>query len=287
MGNLYAVDSGGKTVPNVSAFKYGPQANAVSGISSSIPLFASDFNNLQPRVGAAWDVRGKGRTVLRAAWGMYTDRYFQRLFDFGVLNPPYAKSALLTFFPFPKGGQIPLNTGLPPQGRFVDPGLHNPTTYRYSGALEQRIFSNTSVTVSYVGLRATGLFRWQEPNGLGSVPQAARPDPRFARYRYTDNSGDSVYNSFQTFARHRFSKGIDFTVSYAYGRSLDTIRRMSGIIHSATLRPAWRSSLRSSTSMAAPRPAFRATRPAGHLTLSSPNEAIPISISAITSRSAT
>ncbi|MCU1325674.1 MAG: TonB-dependent receptor plug [Bryobacterales bacterium] len=222
MGNLYAVDSAGKTVPNVSAFKYGPQANAVSGISSSVPLFASDFNNLQPRVGAAWDVRGKGRTVLRAAWGMYTDRYFQRLFDFGVLNPPYAKSALLTFFPFPKGGQIPLNTGLPPQGRFVDPGLHNPTTYRYSGALEQRIFSNTSVTVSYVGLRATGLFRWQEPNGLGSVPQAARPDPRFARYRYTDNSGDSVYNSFQTFARHRFSKGIDFTVSYAYGRSVDT-----------------------------------------------------------------
>jgi hypothetical protein len=222
MGNLYATDSAGKIVPGVGAFRNGPVANAVSGIGGKVPLFGRDLNNFQPRAGIAWDIRGKGRTVVRAAWGMYTDRFFQRLFDFGVLNPPYAKSALLTFFPFPKGGQIPLNTGLPPQGRFVDPGLQNPMTYRYSGALEQRIFSNTSITVSYVGLRATKLFRWNEPNGLGSVPQAARPDSRFARYRYTDNSGDSVYNSFQTFARHRFAKGVDFTVSYTYGHSVDT-----------------------------------------------------------------
>ena len=222
MGNLYAVDSSGKIIPNVSPFQFGPQANKLSGISDSVPFFGSDRNNWQPRLGVAWDVRGKGRTVVRAAWGIYTDRYFQRLFDFGVLNGPYAKSVLLTFLAFPKGGQIPLDTNLPPQERFVDPSLRNPTTYRYSGAIEQRLFSNTTVTVSYIGLRATGLFRWEEPNGLGSVPQAARPDPRFARYRYTDNAADSVYNSFQTFARHRFAKGVDFTVSYSYGRSVDT-----------------------------------------------------------------
>lgn len=222
MGNLYATDSSGKFVPGVSAFQFGKTSNAVSGISSKLPLFGNDLNNFQPRAGVAWNIRGKSVTVLRASWGMYSDRYFQRLFDFGVLNPPYAKSALLTFFPFPKGGQIPLNTGLPPQGRFVDPGLRTPMTYRYSGALEQRISADTSVTVSYVGLRATGLFRWEEPNGLGSVPQAARPDSRFARYRYTNNTGDSVYNAFQTYARHRFAKGIDFTVSYSYGNSVDT-----------------------------------------------------------------
>ena len=78
------------------------------------------------------------------------------------------------------------------------------------------------MTVAYAGLRATGLYRWLEPNGLGSVPQAARPDQRFARYRYTDNSADSIYHSLQMFARHRFSKGIDFTVAYTYGNSVDT-----------------------------------------------------------------
>jgi hypothetical protein len=96
------------------------------------------------------------------------------------------------------------------------------TTHRVSAALERRVASQTSVTVACAGLRATGLYRWTEPNGLGSVPQAARPDSRFARYRYTDNSGDSLYHSLQLFARHRLSRGIDFTVSYTYGNSIDT-----------------------------------------------------------------
>jgi len=222
MGNLYAVDGSGNLLPGVGAFQNGPRANRVASVADDRPLFNSDRNNWQPRVGVSWNVRGDGNTVLRAAWGVYTDRFFQRLFDFGVLNPPYAHNSLFTFLPFPPGAKIPTDTSGPPGGRFVDPGLRNPTTYRFSGAVERKIAAQTSVTVAYAGLRATGLYRWTEPNALGSVPQTARPDPRFARYRYTDNSADSVYHSLQTFARHRFSKGIDFTVSYTYGRSIDT-----------------------------------------------------------------
>lgn len=222
MGNLYAVDGNGNPLSGVSAFQNGPLTNKVISITSDRPLFNSDRNNWQPRVGIAWNVRGSGTTVLRAAWGVYTDRFFQRLFDFGVLNPPYAHNSLFTFLPFPPGARIPIETSGPPGGRFVDPGLRNPTTYRFSAAIERKLAQQTSITVAYSGLRATGLYRWIEPNALGSVPQAARPDSRFARYRYTDNSADSIYHSLQTFARHRFSKGIDFTVAYTYGKSVDT-----------------------------------------------------------------
>jgi hypothetical protein len=65
-------------------------------------------------------------------------------------------------------------------------------------------------------------YRWAEPNGLGGVPQTARPDKRFARYRYTDNAADALYDSLQTYARHRFAHGVDFTVSYTYSRNIDT-----------------------------------------------------------------
>jgi len=221
-GNLYAVDSGGNPIAGVSPFQNGFTANRVASVAPGRPIFNTDWNNVQPRFGVAWNVAGKGNTVLRAAWGMYTDRFFQRLFDFGVLNSPYAHSSLLTNLPFPQRAQIPLRTDTPPQQRFVDPGLRSPTSQRFSAAVERRIAAQTSVTVAYSGLRATGLYRWTEPNGLGSIPQAARPDQRFARYRYTDNSGDSIYHSLQMFARHRFSRGIDFTVSYTYGRSVDT-----------------------------------------------------------------
>jgi hypothetical protein len=221
-GNLYAVDSSGSPVPGISPFTYGLTANAMASVAPGRPLFTSDRNNWQPRLGVAWDVRGRGHTVVRAAWGVYTDRFFQRLFDFGVLNSPYAHSSIFVNIPFPPAAQIPLRTDTPPQQRVIDPGLRSPTTHRYSAAVERRLAAQTSVTIAYVGLRATGLYRWTEPNGLGSVPQAARPDSRFARYRYTDNSADSIYHALQLFARHRFTKGIDFTVSYTYGNSVDT-----------------------------------------------------------------
>ena len=37
-------------------------------------IYAADKNNLQPRIGAAWDPGGVGRTVVRAGYGMYFDQ---------------------------------------------------------------------------------------------------------------------------------------------------------------------------------------------------------------------
>jgi hypothetical protein len=227
-GNLYATDGSGRPLPGVNPFQNGPRANGVFSVAPDRPIFNTDWNNWQPRVGVSWDVRGRGHTVLRAAWGVYTDRFFQRLFDFGVLNSPYAHSSIFTNIAFPPGARIPRRTDTPPQQRFVDPSLRSPLSHRFNAAVERRLSDRTSITAAYVGLRATGLYRWTEPNGLGSVPQAARPDSRFARIRYTDNSGDSIYHSLQLFARHRFTRGLDFTVSYTYGQSVDTYSQDTG-----------------------------------------------------------
>ena len=37
-------------------------------------IYAADKNNVQPRIGAAWDPRGEGRLVVRAGYGVYFDQ---------------------------------------------------------------------------------------------------------------------------------------------------------------------------------------------------------------------
>ena len=41
--------------------------------------FDNDVNNLQPRVGFAWDVNGTGRTVIRGGGGLYVDQVWLNL----------------------------------------------------------------------------------------------------------------------------------------------------------------------------------------------------------------
>jgi len=52
--------------------------NGVVGFEEWGPTSREDYNNFQPRVGMAWDVRGDGGDLIRAGWGIY--------YDFGYTN---------------------------------------------------------------------------------------------------------------------------------------------------------------------------------------------------------
>src|SRR5882672_10303289 len=54
-------------------------------------LYQRDWNNFSPRLGLAWDLKGKGKTVVRAGWGMFYDAFSQDFFagqlPFNTFNP--------------------------------------------------------------------------------------------------------------------------------------------------------------------------------------------------------
>ena len=219
MSNLYAVDSGGVIHNNVPIIEYGRYSYQI-GLLSSHPFYQPDRNNFAPRVGIAWNVTGNGRTVVRAGFGTYFDRLSQIDFTSDITNAPLVVSGAGANVPYRLGSAIPPGaSGI--DFVAVDPVIHNPYTNQWNVAVEQKIDSATSASVTYVGTRGRGLLRLLEPNGGASVPTANRPDPRFGRIRLLTNASSSNYNALQILVRRRMYRGLDFTLAYTYAQSFD------------------------------------------------------------------
>lgn len=219
-GNLYAVNSSGQFVPDVSPFEFGRTANNFASVTDDRPLYQPDKNNFQPRIGFAWDIFGTGKTVVRGAYGFYIDRIYQLVFSNNISNLPQAVSSNTSFVPFVLGSSVPV-VAQTPQYTGVDPTLRNPETHRFSFGVEQELTKDMSVSAFYVGLRGRKLIRAYEPNGSGSVPQNLRPDTRFSDQRIYANLSESEYDSLQISFRRRLSKGLDLTLAYTYAKSED------------------------------------------------------------------
>jgi hypothetical protein len=224
ISNLFAVDSSGSIVPDVSPFTFGRTANRIEPISSDRPMYQPDRNNFQPRVGIAWDLFGNTATLLRAGYGLYHDRIYQIMFTGNISNVPFSVGSSAENVPYLLSAAAPVNPlGSAPAITTVDPLLRNPRTQRFHFAVEQRLGAHSSVAAAYVGARSDDLVRNSDVNGGPSVPLGQRPDPRFGRQRLISNDADSRYDAFQLTAKRRFVHGVDFTAAYTFGRSTDNI----------------------------------------------------------------
>ncbi len=227
LSNLFAVDGSGAIVPEVNPFNFGRAQNRVVRLNDDLRYYNPDYNNFQPRLGVAYDLLGKGHTVLRAGYGVYYDRIIQIQFTGAVGNVPYAISSATANVPFRLGQVLPITAAPNPAITVVDPEIENPRTQRWNVTVERQFGRDTSVSAAYVGMRADGLFSQAQPNGFGGFPTAARPDPRFTTQQLIANLNESRYRALQLIAKRRFARGVDFTVAYTFGESKDDSSRDS------------------------------------------------------------
>jgi outer membrane receptor protein involved in Fe transport len=216
-------------------------------------LYQPDYNNWAPRVSAAWDVTGKGRTVLRAGWGVFYDAFSQDMFmghlpfnsgfdpgpaytgNLGALNPIFSAGLF--------GG--PLNTvdpvytpfASPMSDRFgVDQNIRSPYLENYNLNLQQELTKHIVLEIGYVGSQGHKLFRFRDLNqpsqaqitaadlgcnciNDGSVP--GRYTTAGTYFNYEESSANSNYNALQTSFRVNGWHGLLSTLNYTWSHSID------------------------------------------------------------------
>ena len=180
----------------------------------------------QPRVGASYDVRGDGRTVLFGGAGIYFDRnYWNSMFDeyfrrqFHVLRVSFNDVG-------PTAG-CPLCVQW--NNRYYDPAqlrtlagtagideiflvandLKPPKTYQYSGGVRQA-FRNTQLTLSYNASRGFNRFNYVKATNWGGLA------PTYSQAFITDDRVKTWYDAVQFQIDRPLGVRTRFGGSFAY-----------------------------------------------------------------------
>lgn len=219
-------------------------------------LYESDNNNFSPRVGFAWDLTGKGKTVMRAGWGLFYDAFSQDFFvgqlPFNTFNPGPAYNGIgpaPILFSFSTVAQIqpnvPIFTDFSDSDVFaVDRGLRTPYVQNFNFNLQQELFKDVVLQVGYVGSQGRKLFRYRDINQpVNPAVSTARPfdngpfAPSGGTFFYVnqiETTANSNYNAFQGSLTLRNRRGFTAMVNYTWSHSIDNASDGQDYVANAT-----------------------------------------------------
>jgi hypothetical protein len=236
---------------------FDPARGLVQVGSAGLPrLYDRDWNNFSPRLGLAWNLNGKGKTVLRAGWGLFYDAFSQDFFagqlPFNTFNPgpafnPVGPSPILFSFSTVDTIQngVPIFTDFLDSDVFaVDPNLRTPYVQNYNVNIQRELFRNGVLEVGYVGSHGTKLFRYRDINQpVNPSVSSARPfdngpfAPSGGTFFYVnqlETTAFSNYNALQTSFSVRDRRGFSTQINYTWSHSIDNASDGQDYVANAT-----------------------------------------------------
>ena len=211
-------------------------------------LYQPDYNNWAPRVSAAWDVTGKGKTVVRAGYGIFNDAFSMDMFmghlpfnssfdpgpDYSGFGPNPISQASITGSPLDSGQPVYFQFSSPISDAFgVDQHVRSPYMENYNLNLQQDLGHKMVFQIGYVGSAGHKLFRFRDLNQPTPAEINAYDyhsfgccvpghlSPFFVFMNYEESSANSNYNALQASYRINNWHGLTTTLNYSWSHSID------------------------------------------------------------------
>ncbi len=229
-------------------------------------LYPKDYNNFAPRVSFAYDLFGKGKTVLRAGFGIFYDAFSQDFFVGQLPWPTFNSGPAYNFLGLNNPASIQesycvgdaatcggvLTPGSPafifgnnalgsPFGNdtfTVSQNLRTPYVMNYNLNIEHQLGTHAALQVGYVGSQGRHLFDYYDANQVnpatGSNPYGFPAGMGFGYLLQFESQASSSYNSLQTSLRTRNLHGLTSVINYTWSHSIDNASDGQDYVPNAT-----------------------------------------------------